>query len=75
MYSVDAFGVSVRHVFPSKEDEHVAALEMGRGDVGAGDGVFHVAAHAFVVIFKVRDIGAVRPCKVCGALLPREDNT
>jgi hypothetical protein len=46
---------------PSGGDEECGAGEMSGSGVGAGDGVFHSPSHAFVVIFRVGDVGAV-PC-------------
>jgi hypothetical protein len=58
---VDVFGVAVGCVFPSgKYEDGCAGCVRGCG-VCAGDGMFHGAAHAFVVVFWVGDVGA-GPC-------------
>jgi hypothetical protein len=57
----DVFGVAVWCAFPSGEGEDGGAGIVGGSGVGTGDGVFHGATHAFVVIFRVRDVGAL-PC-------------
>jgi hypothetical protein len=43
-------------VFPSGEDK---GGRVGGVGVGTGDGVFHGAAHAFVVVFRVCDVSVV----------------
>jgi hypothetical protein len=43
-------------VFPSWEDEDGGIGGVGSGGVGAGDGVFLVAAHAFLAVFRVSDV-------------------
>jgi hypothetical protein len=48
-------------VFSSWEDEDGGDGRVSSGGMGAGDGAFHGAAHAFVVVFRVSDVSAV-PC-------------
>jgi hypothetical protein len=58
---VDVFGVAIRCVFKSDEDEDGGARGVRGCGEGARDCVFNGAAHAFVVISWVCDIG-VMPC-------------
>jgi hypothetical protein len=51
--------VAVWCVFPSWENEDGGAEVVGSGGVGACDGVFHGAAHACVVVFRVSDVSVV----------------
>jgi hypothetical protein len=46
-------------VFPSWEDEDGGVGRVGSSGVDASDGVFHGAAHAFVIVFRVSDVDAV----------------
>jgi hypothetical protein len=50
--------VAIRRVFPSGEDKDGGARGEGGGGVDTDDGVFHVAAHALVVVFRVCDVSA-----------------
>jgi hypothetical protein len=47
-------------VFPSWEYEDGGAGRVSSGGVCANDGVIHGAAHAFVVVLWVSDVGAVQ---------------
>jgi hypothetical protein len=46
-------------VFPTGEDEECGVKGVGGGIVDICDGVFHGTANAFVVVFKISDVGAV----------------
>ena len=59
VWGVDVFGVAVGCVFPSGEYEDGCAGCVRGCEVCAGDCMFHGAAHAFVVVFWVGDVGAV----------------
>jgi hypothetical protein len=59
VWGVDVLGVAVWCVFPSGEYEDGCAGCVRGCEVYAGDYVFHGAAHAFVVVFWVGDVGAV----------------
>jgi hypothetical protein len=59
VWKVNVSEVTVRCVFPTREGEECSAWGVGRGVVGASDGVFHSSAHAFVVVFRVCNVGAV----------------
>jgi hypothetical protein len=48
-------------VFSSGEDGDGGVVRVRGGEVGTGDGVFHGATRAFVVVVRVRDVNAV-PC-------------
>jgi hypothetical protein len=60
-------------VFPSREDEVCRVGGVVRGDVDACDGVFHGAAHSFMIVSRICDVGAV-PCVWGVAAARREDN-
>jgi hypothetical protein len=52
-------------VFPSWEDGNGGTWRVGSGGMGAGDDLFHGAAHAFVVVLWVSDVSRVVPCVWC----------
>jgi hypothetical protein len=60
-WGVDVFGVAVWCVFPAGEDEDGCAGCVRVCEVCAGDCMFHGAAHAFVVVFRVGYVCAL-PC-------------
>jgi hypothetical protein len=61
VWGVDVFGVAVWCVFPSGEYKDGGVGCVSGCGVCAGDCVCHGAAHAFVVVLWVGDVGAV-PC-------------
>jgi hypothetical protein len=59
VWGVDVFGVAVWCVFPWREYEDGCAVCVRGCEVCACDCMFHGAAHAFVVVLWVGDVGAV----------------